>query len=103
MAAFETESAASRRRNPQRSTVSVAAMAFGQYAKSLLPGAPPLALALGVVWLVSLVQLGGVRHSGMFQLIATALKVVLIIAFLVAGFVTGAPQPISFAPTAADL
>src|SRR5436853_480955 len=83
--------------------VALAAMAFGEYGKSVLPGAPPLALAIGVVWLVSLVQLGGVRHSGMFQLIATALKVVLIIAFLVAGFVIGTPQPGSFAPQASDV
>jgi hypothetical protein len=34
-----------------------------------------------VVWLVSL-QLGGVKHSSTFQLIATILKVVLIVAFL---------------------
>ncbi len=69
--------------------VALAAMAFGEYGKSVLPDAPPLALAIGVVWLVSLVQLGGVRHSSTFQLIATILKVVLIVAFLVAGFVIG--------------
>ena len=67
--------------------VALAAMAFGEYGKSVLPGAPPLALAIGVVWLVSLVQLTGVRHSSTFQLISTILKVVLIVAFLVAGFV----------------
>jgi basic amino acid/polyamine antiporter, APA family len=82
--------------------VALAAMAFGQYARSILPGAPPLALAIGVVWLVSLVQLGGVRHSSTFQLVSTALKVALITAFLVAGLVIGTPQPVSFAPTAAD-
>jgi basic amino acid/polyamine antiporter, APA family len=69
----------------------------------VVPAAPPLALALGVVWLVSLIQLAGVRHSSTFQLISTALKVALIVAFLLAGFVIGTPQPISFAPTAADL
>jgi APA family basic amino acid/polyamine antiporter len=83
--------------------VALAAMAFGQYAKSLAPAAPSLALALGVVWLVSLVQLAGVRHSSRFQLIATALKVALITAFLAAGVVIGTPQPISFLPSAADL
>jgi basic amino acid/polyamine antiporter, APA family len=82
--------------------VALAAMAFGQYAKAVLPGAPALLLALGVVWLVSAVQLAGVRHSGTFQLVSTALKVVLIIAFLVTGFVVGTPQPISFAPSAVD-
>ena len=54
--------------------VALAAMAFGQYGTSVWPGAPPLALAVGVVWLVSIVQLTGVRHSGSFQLIATILK-----------------------------
>jgi APA family basic amino acid/polyamine antiporter len=82
--------------------VALAAMAFGQYGQSVVPGAPPLALAVGVVWLVSIVQLGGVSHSSRFQLIATVLKVVLIVAFLIAGFVVGTPQPISFAPSASD-
>jgi APA family basic amino acid/polyamine antiporter len=77
-------------------------MAFGEYGKSVLPGTPPLALAIGVVWLVSIVQLSGVKHSSTFQLISTILKVVLIVAFLVAGFVVGTPQPVSFAPEASD-
>ena len=83
--------------------IALAAMAFGEYAKSIFGGSPPIALAIGVVWLVSIVQLCGVQHSSNFQLIATALKVVLIAAFLIAGFLMGAPQPISFAPSASDL
>ena len=82
--------------------VALAAMAFGEYGKSLLLGTPPLALAIGVVWLVSIVQLSGVRHSSTFQLISTVLKVVLIVAFLIAGFVIGVPQPVSFMPDVAD-
>src|SRR5712675_1966319 len=82
--------------------VALAAMAFGEYGKSVVPGAEPLALAIGVVWLVSLVQLTGVRHSSTFQLIATILKVVLIVAFLFAGFMIAAPQPVSFAPSSSD-
>src|SRR4051794_16741788 len=82
--------------------VALAAMAFGEYGKSVFPDAPPLLLAVGVVWLVSLVQLTGVRHSSTFQLIATVLKVLLIVAFLVAGFVIATPQPISFAPSSSD-
>jgi basic amino acid/polyamine antiporter, APA family len=49
------------------------------------------------------VQLTGVRHSSTFQLISTILKVVLIVAFLVAGFIVGVPQPIAFTPQAGDL
>ena len=82
--------------------VALAAMAFGQYAKAIVPGAPPLALGLGVVWIVSLVGLRGLRQSSAFQMIWTILKVTLILALLVAGFVLAKPQPISFAPSAAD-
>src|SRR5258708_16396549 len=49
--------------------VALAAMAFGEYGKSIVPDAPPLALAIGVVWLGSLVQLTGVRPSRPFHLI----------------------------------
>src|SRR4029079_10014967 len=82
--------------------VALAAMAFGEYGRSVVPGAPPLALAIGVLCIVSLVQLSGVRHSSTFQLIATVLKVALIVAFLVSGFLIAAPQPVSFAPSSSD-
>src|SRR5947209_7692477 len=39
--------------------VALAAMAFGEYGRSILPDAPPLALAICVVWLVSLIRLIG--------------------------------------------
>src|SRR3954453_10684365 len=83
--------------------VALAAMAFGEYAKSVVPDLPPIPLAIGVVWLVSIVQLTGVRHSSTFQLISTILKVVLIVAFLLAGFVIGSPKPIVFTPQPGDL
>src|SRR5690349_12767264 len=67
--------------------VALAAMAFGEYARAVFPTLPALPLALGLVWLVSLVQLCGVSHSARFQLVSTILKVLLIMAFLVAGFV----------------
>src|SRR5258708_9655708 len=82
--------------------VALAAMAFGEYGKSVFPDAAPLLLAVGVVWLVSLLQLTGVRHSSTFQLIATILKVLLIVAFLVSGFLIGTPQPVTFAPSSSD-
>jgi APA family basic amino acid/polyamine antiporter len=82
--------------------VALAAMAFGEYGRAILPNAPPLVLAIAVVWLVSLIQLTGLKHSSTFQMIATILKVVLIVAFLACGFVIGTPQPVSFAPHAVD-
>ena len=82
--------------------VSLAAMAFGEYGKAIVPGAPPLLLGLGVVWVVTLVGLLGLQHTSRFQMIWTLLKVGLILSFLVAGFVLGTPQPISFMPSATD-
>lgn len=83
--------------------VALAAMAFGEYAKAVFRLASPMALAVGLVLLVSVVQLAGVKHSSTFQLISTALKIVLITAFLVAGFFVGSPQPVSFAPDVGGL
>src|ERR1700758_820861 len=71
--------------------VALAAMAFGEYGKSVVPDAPPLALAVGVVCLVSIVLLTGIKHSSTFQLLSTILKVVLIAAFLLAGFFVATP------------
>jgi basic amino acid/polyamine antiporter, APA family len=78
-------------------------MAFGVYFEGVFPGSPPLLLGLALVWIVSFVNLSGIRHSSTFQNISTAIKVVLIVAFIVAGFAFGTPQPISFAPSAQDL
>ncbi|MGB6252056.1 MAG: amino acid permease, partial [Bradyrhizobium sp.] len=83
--------------------VALAAIALEQYGRSIFPSAPPLLLAVGTVWAVSVVQLTGVRHSSTFQLISTVLKVVLITAFLIAGFVIGTPQALTFAPQAQDI
>src|ERR1700723_909014 len=83
--------------------VALAAMALEQYGRSIFADAPPLLLAVGTVWAVSLIQLTGVKHSSTFQLISTILKVVLITAFLIAGFVVGTPQAVSFTPQASDL
>src|SRR5258708_11415578 len=38
--------------------VALASLAFGEYGKAGRSGAPPLVLAVGVVWLVSIFQLG---------------------------------------------
>lgn len=84
--------------------VALAAMAFGEYAQAVAPGAvPPLVLGLGLTWIVSLIALTGLRNSSLFQSAGTILKVALIVAFIVAGLAFGTPQNISFAPSMADL
>jgi APA family basic amino acid/polyamine antiporter len=83
--------------------IALAAMAFGVYFQSVVPGAPPLLLGIGVIWLAALVHLSGLRFGGLFHNLWTALKLVLIAAFIVAGIAFGESQPVSFAPTKADL
>ncbi len=83
--------------------IALAAMAFGEYFKAIIPGIPPLILGLAVTWLVAFVHLRGIRDGSAFQNVWTILKLLLIVGFLIAGFVFGSAQPISFAPSAGDL
>lgn len=82
--------------------VALAAMAFGEYFKSILPGASPLLLGLAVVWAVTAFHFSGVRYGSALQVITTVIKLVLIIAFIVAGFALGKSQGVSFVPKSID-
>ena len=81
----------------------IAAMAFGGYFNGVVPSAPPLVLALAVVWSVSLIHLLGIHRASTLQNVSTFLKVALIGAFIVAAFAFGQPASLSFAPAAADI
>ena len=83
--------------------VALAAMALGQYFAGVVPGAPVLAVGLGVTVAVSLVHLSGTRRGSILQNVSTFMKLGLIAVLIVAGFVWGEPQNISFMPSAADL
>src|SRR5262245_25518455 len=91
--------------------VALAAMAFGTYFVGAFPdflaslpaATRELALGLALAWIVSLVHLTGLRQSSLFQNVSTAIKVLLIAGFIVAGFTFGTPQPVAFAPSAQDL
>jgi basic amino acid/polyamine antiporter, APA family len=83
--------------------IALAAMAFGIYFKSVVPGAPPLLLGFAATWLAALVHLCGVWLGGAYHNAWTALKLILIVIFIIAGFAFGDLQPISFAPSAVDL
>jgi basic amino acid/polyamine antiporter, APA family len=91
--------------------IALAAMAFGVYFTSTAPGLPPrlfglpiqLVLGLVMTWLAALVHLHGPRFRGAYHNVWTAIKLALILGFIVAGFALTQTQPISFAPQAADL
>jgi APA family basic amino acid/polyamine antiporter len=83
--------------------IALAAMAFGEYFKAVVPGAPALWVGIAATWAITLVHLRGVRSGSLFHNVWTVLKLALIIAFLIAGATYADPQPISFAPSAGDL
>jgi len=83
--------------------VALAAMAFGQYFAGVFPGAPVLALGIGITWLVSIVHLFGIHSGSALQNGSTVIKLGLIVALILAGFFVADPQPVSFAPSVADI
>jgi basic amino acid/polyamine antiporter, APA family len=90
----------------------VMAITFSGYLTGAWPGAPPgeavpvhttVALALAVVWVVTLVHLIGIRGASAFQNVSTLFKVALIVGFIAVAMVYGRQQPLSFAPSTADV
>src|SRR5271165_1369306 len=89
----------------------LAGMAFGSYLTASLPnlapppaflepiGGWPTAFGLGAIWIAALVHLSGLRAGGVYHNAWTALKLILIVAFIIAGLALGDTQQISFAPS----
>jgi APA family basic amino acid/polyamine antiporter len=82
--------------------IALAAMAFGNYLVALAPLGPPLLLSLGIVWLITIIHLAGVQTGAAFQNISTIVKLVLIFAFILAGFLLPEKQPLQLVPSVND-
>lgn len=93
--------------------VALAAIAFGRYLSGAVSAFGPLPLgfatlspaaylALGLVILSTVVLLRDVKLGSAFQDASTMLKVALILVVIVAGFLAGQSQPVSFFPVAGD-
>lgn len=82
--------------------VAIAAMPFGTYMASLVPGTNALLWGLGVVWLVTAVLLLDLRLGSAFQVGSTLLKVALIVMIIAAGFYVATSQAVSFLPVKGD-
>ena len=92
-------------------------MAFSKYltssAPDLVPRLPsqlfglslnwPLLFGLVITWLAAAVHLAGLRFGSIYHNAWTALKVAVIVVFIVAGFAIGDSQSILFAPSFGDL
>ncbi|MGB0908363.1 MAG: APC family permease [Maricaulaceae bacterium] len=88
--------------------VAAAAIVFGKYATASLPGEygelTQKSLAIGVVVIATLIHGRTRRGSGQFQTVFTALKIMLIIGFCLAGFfLLESPQAIDFMPKSTDI
>jgi len=82
--------------------IALAAMAFGTYAKGLAPGVSPLMLSMALVWGTTAVHFAGMRKGSVFQNWFTFLKMGLIVAFIVAGFLAKPVEGVSFLPARGD-
>jgi APA family basic amino acid/polyamine antiporter len=82
--------------------IALAAMAFGKYFNGVFDFGSPFVLSFCVVWIVALFHLGNLSVGSAFQNIWTLLKLLLIAALIVAGFVVEPKQPISFLPARGD-
>ncbi|HEX5000654.1 MAG TPA: amino acid permease [Terriglobia bacterium] len=69
--------------------VALAAMAMGDYTSKVFPSIRPMGLAAAAVILLTLIHAGNLRLGSWLQDVFTALKLILIVVFIAAGFVVG--------------
>ena len=78
--------------------IALAAMAFGKYLNGVLGFGSPILLSFAVVWVVALFHLKNLQVGSAFQNLFTLVKLLLIGAFIIAGFFVQPKQPINFFP-----
>jgi basic amino acid/polyamine antiporter, APA family len=76
----------------------LSAMALGTYVSKVFPLVNPTALAITVIILITAIHSFNLRQSSRFQNIFTVLEIILILFFVIAGFMIETPQPISLLP-----
>jgi basic amino acid/polyamine antiporter, APA family len=82
--------------------IALAAMAFGRYFHGVFNVGSPVVLSFVLVWVVSLFHFGNLRRGSAFQNLWTAVKLLLIAALIVAGFLAQPKQPLTFVPMGGD-
>ena len=78
--------------------IALAGIALGEYFKVFLPGVPPVATSLIVIWIIALVHLLGLRVEEMFQNVSTFLKLGLILVLILSGLMIANPQHLDLTP-----
>jgi APA family basic amino acid/polyamine antiporter len=80
--------------------IAAAAWALGKYFSTVIPGYSPQMIGAVVIILVTIVQSINYAIGGGFQTVATAIKVILIIVFIIFGLLCACNTHISIEPTA---
>jgi APA family basic amino acid/polyamine antiporter len=83
--------------------IALAASLLGGYFGNVIPGYDSRIIGGAVIIFITIVQSIDYRIGGGFQSVATLIKIVLILLFVICGFVLVHPQPISFTPTHATV
>lgn len=83
-------------------SVALAALAMGQYAQDFLMVSPKL-LAVGVIVLISIAHSFSIRQSSNFQNAATAVKLLLMLLFIIICFAWPAPEGTALSTASFDL
>ncbi|SNC77523.1 amino acid/polyamine/organocation transporter, APC superfamily [Hymenobacter gelipurpurascens] len=76
----------------------LAAMALGKYAQSVWPSIPPTALSVSVVVALTAVHALSRQAGSRLQVVITSVKVLVLVAFISAGWAAATPQPLAFLP-----
>ena len=74
--------------------IALAAIALGHYMQAVFPGIDKTAAGVSAIAVLTLIHLVDVRFGCQFQNVFTAGKILLIVAFIAAGFFTAHPQQI---------
>ena len=82
--------------------VALAAMAFGKYFQGVFDFGSPVVLSFVLVWTVALFHFGNLRRGSAFQNLWTVVKLLLIAALIIAGFLVQPKPPMTFLPRAGD-
>ena len=82
--------------------IALAALAFGKYFHGVFNAGSPIIFSIAIVWIVALFHLSNLRVGSVFQNLWTIVKVLLIVALIIAGFLVEPKQPITFLPQPGD-
>lgn len=80
----------------------IAAIALGEYTHAVFPSVPVTHVGAITVVLITLVHSASIRWGNFLQNISTAIKVGVVLLFIVLGFLASDVQPISLVPKASD-